>query len=71
MDNTDYRDAWAWVHFMLHRSQESRTLLNGYLAKAKQYDEGFHFHSQIPKVLPDLRNEFVAHFRSYPVILDR
>jgi hypothetical protein len=70
MDNTDYRDAWAWVHFMLHRSQESRSLLNGYLAKAHQFDEGFHFHSQIPKVLPDLRNEFVAHFRSYPVSLD-
>ena len=70
MDNTDYRDAWAWVHFMLHRSQESRALLNGYLAQARQLGEGFHFHSQIPKVLPDLRNEFVAHFRSYPVTLD-
>jgi len=32
MDRSDYRAAWAWVHFMLHGSQEARDELVHFLA---------------------------------------
>lgn len=31
MQRTDYREAWAWVHFMLHDSPETKGLLLNYL----------------------------------------
>jgi len=31
MSRSDYREAWAWVHFMLHSSEDSRQVLLGYL----------------------------------------
>jgi hypothetical protein len=31
MNQADYREAWAWVHFMLHGSEDTRQLLVEYL----------------------------------------
>lgn len=31
MTPAEYREAWAWVHFMMHTSDESRKVLTGYL----------------------------------------
>jgi hypothetical protein len=31
MHRLDYQEAWAWVHFMMHESPESRSLLLGYI----------------------------------------
>lgn len=33
MQSADYREAWAWVHFLLHESDDGRQLLLDYLAK--------------------------------------
>ncbi len=32
MTNGDYRESWAWVHFMLHGPDDANTLLKRYLA---------------------------------------
>ncbi len=31
MQRIDYQEAWAWVHFMLHSSPETREILVAYL----------------------------------------
>ena len=31
MQRIDYQEAWAWVHFMLHSSPDTRDILIGYL----------------------------------------
>jgi hypothetical protein len=71
MGATEYRDSWAWVHFLLHRSQESRDLLTNYLSRSSTRGNDFRFHTQVSTIFSDCRQEFVAHFRSYPVTLDR
>jgi len=35
MQRTDYREAWAWTHFMLHDSPESRRVLLDYLKELR------------------------------------
>lgn len=32
MDSDDYRNSWAWVHYLIHESDASRSQLTGYLA---------------------------------------
>lgn len=71
MGATEYRDAWAWVHFLLHRSQESRDLVTNYLSRSSTLGTDYRFHTQVSTIFADCRQEFVAHFRSYPVTLDR
>ena len=36
MGQRDYRNSWAWVHFMLHESVQSKQALVGYLAMIQQ-----------------------------------
>jgi hypothetical protein len=31
MGDREYRDSWAWVHFLIHHSPQSHRLLAGYL----------------------------------------
>lgn len=70
MGASEYRDAWAWVHFFIHRSQESRNLLINYLSQSSTLGRDYRFHTQVSTVFSDCRQEFLGHFRSYPVTLD-
>jgi hypothetical protein len=67
----DYREAWAWVHFLLHRSQESRNFLVNYLSRSSSLGSDYRFYSNVSQIFSDCRQEFFAHFRSYPVSLNR
>lgn len=74
--NSDYRDSWAWVHFMLHRSAQTRGLLLRYLSEhralPKQVSTEKAVESQPAKVfdlqralleeIPDLRKQLREHF---------
>ena len=35
MNSPEYREAWAWVHFMLHSTPEAKKVLRNYLAQLK------------------------------------
>ena len=35
MSRADYREAWAWVHFMIHHSPDTHQILNDYLLDLK------------------------------------
>ncbi len=74
--NSDYRDSWAWVHFMLHRSAQTRGLLLRYLSEHRAFPKqaltGNAVESQPVKVfdlqrallneVPDLRQQLREHF---------
>ena len=35
LNDSDYRDAWAWVHFLIHRSPKSRQMLQQFLLSSR------------------------------------
>lgn len=39
MKRVDYQEAWAWVHFLLHSSPDTRTALIDYLRELRTTDE--------------------------------
>ncbi len=63
-ENTQYRDSWAWIHFLLHRTHETRMLLVDYLQRCRAGDQQLEFSRQLVKVLPKLNAEFQQHFTS-------
>lgn len=39
MHRLDYQESWAWVHFLLHESPETRSLLLGYIETLQHAEE--------------------------------
>ncbi len=75
----DYADSWAWVHFMLHRSPETRQLLKQHLIRQHPSALALAAHSpigpprlqaELSKLFPDLESEIADHFRSLAQIAD-
>ena len=60
----DYRHAWAWVHFLLHESEESRTVLTDYLADIAAGDPPRPLSECLRQNLPDATGRFVRHFET-------
>lgn len=71
MNADNYRESWAWVHFLLHRSQDSRNFLIHYLSRSSSLGSDYRFYSNVSQIFSDCRQEFLSHFRSYPVSLER
>ncbi|MGL6193379.1 MAG: DUF1570 domain-containing protein [Thermoguttaceae bacterium] len=76
MNNNEYRDSWAWVHFMIHNSRETHELLASYLQLLARQPETTTTSSQksgqtsVPKLLPLLKTsvknpnaEYKRHFK--------
>lgn len=57
-----YRDSWAWVHFLLHRSTATRQTLKRYLAELRSGAEPLPLSRQLPLIANDASGEFLAHF---------
>lgn len=62
MGNAQYRDAWAWVHFLLHESVESRQLLAGFLQELQAHSPPGSLARRISAEMPDHKQRFLAHF---------
>ena len=63
MGPSEYREAWAWVHFMLHGSPIARSELRQFLHDI-QAPPG-KLSSRLASQVPNLDAEFVAHFRHW------
>lgn len=63
MTRNDYRDAWAWVHFMLHGPPEARAALEEFLATIPTGREPTPLSISLPRRLPDLERRIIQHFR--------
>jgi hypothetical protein len=69
MKHDDYRDAWAWVHFMLHGPIEAQAELYSYLADIQAHVPPGKLGERLPRRVPQLERKFLLHFSS--VIGDR
>jgi hypothetical protein len=64
MGREEYRDAWAWVHFMLHGPPEGRDELVRYLGEFHSGGEPGRLSERLRRRLPDLDRRIAEHFRS-------
>ena len=53
MNGAEYREAWAWAHFLLHGPPEARTILLGYLAQLRH-------DAHPPPLTPQLQQVFAS-----------
>jgi len=65
MDSSDYRHAWAWVHFMFHGSREAHAELVRYLDDIHNAVPPGKLSDRLRRRIPDLESRFVEHFRSW------
>lgn len=63
MGRDEYRDAWAWVHFMLHGPPEANEELLRYLTDLEGGGEVGPLSERLRRRMPDLNRRMAEHFR--------
>jgi hypothetical protein len=66
MTASDYRDAWAWVHFMLHGPNEAHDELVRFLADIRASSAPGQLSARLESRLPGVEKRLVEHFRTWP-----
>ncbi|MFO0876710.1 MAG: DUF1570 domain-containing protein [Gemmataceae bacterium] len=61
MNPAEYREAWAWVHFMLNSKPEARTVLLSYLQQLRGSRHPGALGAKLEKVFPDLERAWNEH----------
>lgn len=64
MGSGEYRDAWSWVHFLLHESEEARSVLVGFLAELQAQSPPGPLSRRIAAELPGYHKRYLRHFRT-------
>lgn len=69
MGEKEYRDSWAWTHYLIHRSPQTHLLLAEYLKSLGNQNLD---PRNLPKIEPllvklnsDYRNDFIEHFKTW------
>jgi hypothetical protein len=62
MRQADYRDAWAWVHFMLHGPPAAREVLRDYLAEIQSHQPPEPLSKRPRQRIPQLDQRVTDHF---------
>jgi hypothetical protein len=65
MGRSEYRAAWAWVHFMLHGPPPAHQALVDYLGDLAAGVPPVPLSQRLRHHLPDLEQQFIAHFRHW------
>ena len=65
MGQIEYRDAWAWVHFMLYGPAPARQALTAYLADLRQQTAAEELGPRLRDRMPDLEEQFAKHFQTW------
>lgn len=63
MNQSQYRDSWAWVHFLLHGPPEGRTALDEYLKRIRDDQPDRGFRETLDQYMTDSRSKMLNHFR--------
>lgn len=61
MKRPDYREAWAWVHYMLHASPDTRTVLLDYLQDLRTNSRPGSLHARLQADNPDCDMRLVSY----------
>ena len=64
MQKADYQEAWAWVHFLLHHSDDSRDVLLSYLHELQSNGKPDPLSIRLRTVIPQTDERFAAHAAS-------
>jgi hypothetical protein len=65
MGSEDYLQSWAWVHFMLHDSKQSRAVLMRYLHRIEQADPPGPLSRHVTAGIPNADARLKRHFRKW------
>jgi hypothetical protein len=65
MNAEDYRDAWAWVHFLLHGPPEARQVLSNYLYDIRIGNPAGQLSERLAGDVPGVESLLSEHFRSW------
>jgi len=61
MQRADYREAWAWVHFMMHSSPDTRMVLLEYLQELRTNPNPGLLRDRLTAAIPDLDQRLVGY----------
>lgn len=61
MQRPDYREAWAWVHYMLHSSPDTRQVLLNYLQDLRTDDQPGSLHARLQQATPDCEGRLLSY----------
>lgn len=61
MQRADYREAWAWVHFMLHHTPDTRQILLSYVSELKGNRKPEVLSLRLKKELPEYEERFLSY----------
>jgi hypothetical protein len=65
MKGSEYRNAWAWVHFMLHGSADAQDELVRFLGDIQAQTPPGVLSRRLGERLPGLEHRFAQHFRHW------
>jgi len=65
MTRRNYRESWAWVHFLLHGPDEARKTLGRYLAGIEAHDPPGPLSTQLRKTWPQPERQLTSHLKSW------
>ncbi len=61
MQRADYQESWAWVHFLLHGSDDTRQVLLDYLQELRDTSHPTRLSVRVSETLPEVRLRYVAY----------
>jgi hypothetical protein len=61
MAPSEYREAWAWVHFMLHNSAETKNVLVKYLRELRTNTDPGKLRPRLAEIVPGLDSSLERH----------
>jgi hypothetical protein len=68
MNPADYREAWAWVHFMLRGSPQAKSVLLAYLQQLRTNKEPGPFEPNLAAAFPSPEGALRVHFQRLEAI---
>ena len=70
LQRLDYQESWAWVHFMLHHTPETREALIGYLGDLRTQNEPYRLSNRLKVAQVDFENRFLSYVASLNTFSD-
>lgn len=65
MGRTEYRNAWAWTHFLLHGPPQAREVLHRYLGDIQALTPPDQLSRRLRHRMPEMERDFADHFRGW------
>ena len=64
MTGSDYRDSWAWAHYLLHGPIESRQVLSNFLYDIRTGNPAGMLSERLAQDVPGARSQLTRHFKN-------